>query len=226
MKITAIVPAAGSGQRLGCKTPKPYLRLADKPLLAHTLSALQRSKLINEIIIAAEPQHIQRAKNVVRGFDILKVKAVIAGGCTRSESVRNGLNVLDKDTDFVLIHDAARPFISVDIIDKCIKAAIKNKAAVCAVRCSSTIKSADKLLNVTATLDRNKLWTVQTPQVFSYALLAKAYKKVALKKSGFFDDASLIEQMGHKVKIVEGSDLNIKITTKEDLKIAKLLEQL
>ncbi|MFH2137640.1 MAG: 2-C-methyl-D-erythritol 4-phosphate cytidylyltransferase [Candidatus Omnitrophota bacterium] len=223
MKIVAIVPAAGSGSRLGFKTAKPYIKLGDKPLLAYALLALQKTKLINSIVIVAEKKNIKQAQRLVKRFNITKAVKVVAGGRIRSESVKNGLCFLSGDTDFVVIHDGARPFISTKNIEDCIQAAIKSKAAICAVRCVSTIKSVDKHLNVVATLDRNKLWQIQTPQVFSYTLMKKAYDALTDLKNGFFDDASLIEQLPYKVKIVPGSYLNIKITTKDDLIIAKAI---
>jgi len=137
--------------------------------------------------------------------------------------VLNALKTLGKDTDYVLIHDGARPFVNKGLVSKCIKAAVKHKAVICAVPCLATIKNVDKKFNVRATLDRNSLWQVQTPQVFSYKLIMRAYEKAGINNLAFFDDASLVEQIPHKVKVVLGFNNNIKITTAEDLKLAKAI---
>jgi 2-C-methyl-D-erythritol 4-phosphate cytidylyltransferase len=223
LKIAVIIPAAGTGQRLGYKTGKPYIKLNNKALVSYCLDTFAETPAITEIIIAVEKTQLQRAKNLVKRQGISKIKAVICGGQTRSESVRNALNILDKNTDYVLIHDGARPFVSKKLIESCIQAVIKYKAVICAVPCTATIKSVDKNLNVMATLDRNSLWQVQTPQAFSYKLIMSAYEKINQKDIDFFDDASLVEQIPHKVKIVPGLNNNIKITTVEDLKLAKAM---
>ncbi len=223
MKIVAIIPAAGAGKRLDCKTAKPYLKLGDKPLLAYSLIVLEKSKRISQIILVVEKKQLSRTKKLIKRFNITKVKWIVPGGAWRSESVRNGLERVDKDTDFVLIHDGARPFITADIIDDCLKAAVKFKAVISGVRCVSTIKQVSKNLNVVSTLDRSILWQVHTPQVFAYKLLKKAYAQFASKKMIFFDDASLMEQLPYKVKVVPGSYNNIKITTADDLALARAI---
>jgi 2-C-methyl-D-erythritol 4-phosphate cytidylyltransferase len=223
LKIAVIIPAAGTGQRLGYKTGKPYIKLNNKALLSYCLDVFEKTPAITEIIIVAEKDQLQRAKNLVKRYGLAKVKAIVCGGKTRSESVRNALEALDKNTDYVLIHDAARPFVNRKLIENCIQAVIKYKAIICAVPCAATIKSADKNLNVSATLDRNNLWQVQTPQAFSYQLIVRAYEKTKGKNIEFFDDASLVEKIPYKVKIIPGFNNNIKITTKEDLNLAKAI---
>ncbi len=221
--VTAVIPAAGLGKRLGASVSKPYVCLNNKPLLAYTLTALEKSEKVKTIILVVEKNQISRAKSLVSRYNIRKVALVIRGGLTRSESVRNGIFSLGKDTDFVLIHDGARPFVSVALIDKCIRAAELYKAAICAVPCVATIKSVDNNLNVISTFDRNKLWEAQTPQVFSYKIIKKAYESLDKGNKIFFDDASLVEQLPHKVKIVPGEYFNIKITTRADLEIARAI---
>lgn len=222
-KLSAIVAAAGTGVRLRSKTAKPYISINNKPLLWYCLNVLGKSDKINDIIISCEKSNIERVKDLIKKFKLKKIKDVVAGGATRSASVYNGLKALDEETDYVLIHDGARPFLTRDLIDRCFAAALKHKAVICAVICSSTIKQADKKLRVISTLDRNSLWQVQTPQVFSYKLIRCAYDKFKNKKSGAFDDASLVEKLGQKVQIVPGNNLNIKITTPADLKIARAI---
>ena len=193
MKIAVIIPAAGSGKRLGYKTAKPYIRLADKPLLAHTLAVFQETKRINQVILVVEKDNLSKAKKLSRRFNISKLKTVVAGGQTRTDSVANGIKELDSDTDYVLIHDGALPFITKGLINDCIDSVIKNKAVISAVRCVSTIKVADKKLKVLQTLDRNSLWQVQTPQAFAVNLLKKAYACKKSRKGEIFDDATFTD---------------------------------
>jgi len=223
MKIVAIVAAAGSGRRLGSRLSKPYLNLNNQPLVSYSLCVLEQTKQVDQIVLVVEKRQLLRAKDIVRQFKISKIRAIIKGGRTRSESVRYGLKCVDKDTDFVLIHDGARPFITPGLVTDCIKAGTRHEAAICAIPCSSTIKSVNKRQNVTATLNRNTLWQVQTPQVFSYNLINRAYNRFFGKEKLFFDDAALVERLPHKVKVIPGLYENIKITTKEDLKIAQAL---
>jgi 2-C-methyl-D-erythritol 4-phosphate cytidylyltransferase len=222
-KIGVIIAAAGSGKRLGYKTAKPYIKLANKALLAYCLDVFDKTAAIDQIIIAADKNQLHKAELLIKKNNYKKVAKVIRGGKTRSQSVFNGLRALNKDTDYVLIHDGARPFISKGLINRIVKAVIKHKAVICAIPCVQTIKSADKNLEVMSTLDRNILWQVQTPQAFSSKLILSAYEKQSLKNFDFFDDAQLIEKIPHKVKIVEGLNTNIKITTADDLKIAKAI---
>ncbi|MBI4846762.1 MAG: 2-C-methyl-D-erythritol 4-phosphate cytidylyltransferase [Candidatus Omnitrophica bacterium] len=221
--IIAIVPAAGVGKRLGLKQAKPYLLIDGKPLLIYCLEVLENSNRIKKIILVTEKNNLAKAARIVRRFGIGKVSAIVAGGKTRSESVRNGLKAINENADFVIIHDGARPFINKKLIDRCIDAVCKYKAVTCAVSCTSTIKAADQNLNVIETLDRNKLWQVQTPQAFSFSLIKAAFNQNKKRKMEFFDDASLVESMGQHVKIVKGLYNNIKITTKEDLLLAKAI---
>jgi 2-C-methyl-D-erythritol 4-phosphate cytidylyltransferase len=222
-KVVAIIPAAGSGMRLGSKTAKPYLRLCGKPLLSYCLRIFEKSPLIHRIIVVAEQTQLPRARRILRTLRITKADSVIAGGATRSESVWNALQSIEPDTDFVLIHDGARPFVTALLVAQCVSAAERYGAAVCAVRCAAAIKSVNKNLEVVSTLDRDRLWQVQTPQVFSYALIMKAYRRFFSKTRVFFDDASLVERLPHTVKIVPGAYANIKITTAEDMRIARAL---
>jgi len=225
-KIAAIIPAAGSGTRLGGKTAKPYLCLQGVPLLAYSLRVMQQSRRVQRIVVVTEKSKLSRARGIVRRFGISKALDIIPGGATRSESVWKALSRLDPDTDFVLIHDAARPFVTTKMVDACITAAMGGDAVLCAVPCVATIKSVDKNHTVTATLDRNVLWEVQTPQVFSYKLIMSAYRKYFSGKKSFFDDASLVERLPHPVKVVPGSALNMKITTPDDLKIARAVARM
>lgn len=206
------------------KTDKPYIILGDKPILAHTLIALNGSSFISEIIIIVNPKYIRYCPDkIVKRYGLNKVRNVVEGGKTRLLSVYNGLKEVSSDSDLVLIHDGVRPFIDSKIISRVIKEASMSGAAVTAVPERSTVKEVLKDRVIHSTLKRELLWEVQTPQVFRRKLILSAYERA--KKSGIdaTDDAALVEPMGEKVKVVMGSYNNIKITTPEDIIIAKAI---
>ncbi len=226
MKTAAIIPAAGSGTRLGSKTPKVFLKAAGKPLLVYPLLELERIKEISEVVLVVPLAQVRRSERIVRQYNLKKVRKIIAGGNTRSRSVLNGLNAIELDADFVIIHDGARPLVSRKIIRDCLKAAVRTGAAVSAVPCVNTIKSCASGLKVAATLDRSGLWEAHTPQVFRAELLRRAYEKAALSKTEFFDDSQLVEKTGGKVRLVPGSRGNFKVTSIQDLvRVRELLER-
>lgn len=221
-KVVAIVPAAGSGKRLGSRENKVFIRLGGKPLIVHALKALDSSGYIGTIIIAVQRSSIKRLKGIIKKYGINKAGLVTGGGRTRSESVRNCFDLIRPPCDIVLIHDGARPFPSKDIIKNSVLMAKRYGACVSAVRQTDTVKLADRKLFIRKTLDRDSLWNAQTPQAFKYNLLKKAYSRIGALHD-ITDDASCVESLGKKVKILEGSFRNIKITTKEDLKIAEVM---
>lgn len=219
MKITAIVPAAGTGSRYSKTKNKLLENLNGTPVIVKTLQELSKIESINEIIVCTSVDLLGEIKNLVDCYELSKVKKVILGGSTRQESVFNGLK--QTSADYVLIHDGARPIISVDIIENSIKMAIKKGASIVAVPAKDTIKRVDKDTNqVLETLNRSELWNVQTPQVFKYSNLLEGHEKY--KKDSFTDDSAIIEKLGHPVYVVKGSYKNIKITTEEDLHIAEI----
>ena len=221
MKIIAIVPSAGKGSRIKSKVAKPYLKLGNKPILAYTLETLERSDYISGIIVAVSQGRKKEALKIAKKYNIKKLKRVVIGGATRFKSVFNCLKYVDSDTDYVLIHDGARPFLTEDIIRRVILEAKKVGAALAAMPTTSTIKKVGKNLDVLSTPPRKELWEAQTPQAFKKEVIVKAYNKN--KKIKATDDAMLVELLGKKVKMVKGSYRNIKITTREDLELAKLL---
>lgn len=223
MRVTAIVPAAGSGRRLKAEVEKPYILLKRKPIIVHTLKRLSSSPLISEIILAVNNKYITLALDLIKKFKIKKIKAVVAGGKTRAQSVYNCLRYISESSDIVLIHDGVRPGIDNQLIAKVVKGAKQFKAAIVAIPVIATLKEVNSRLMVKTTLPRNKIWAVQTPQVFSKDLIVEAYAKAKSKRNKATDDAFLVEQLGRPVKIVEGTYLNIKITTKEDLILAKAI---
>lgn len=222
MKTQVIIAAAGMGVRLKGKIPKTLVKVGDKPLVAFCLKAFEKSSLVKSIILVGAPHHLDAYRKIVKALKLKKVVKIVPGGKTRSESVAHGLDALDKDTQLVAIHDGARPFIRLNVIKKAIEIAEKDAAAIVAVPVKSTIKQVDPIsMTVEETLERSKIWEIQTPQVFQRDLLLKAHRDHV--DPDVTDDAALVERLGVKVKIVRGDYDNIKITTPEDLVLAKAL---
>jgi len=221
IRTIAIVPAAGYGKRLGLKVKKPLVRLRGRPLVAYALRTLNACEAIDGIIVAAEKSAVRSFKALIDKYKFKKVIDVVVGGRTRSGSVSNCLRKIGRNFDIVLIHDGDRPFIEKPMVEAAIDLANEFGGCVVAVPESDTVKLADKELFIKRTLDRNRIFRAQTPQAFRYDLIKKAY---AIRgRNRFTDDASLVEMLGGKVKILEGSYKNIKITTREDLKMAEVL---
>jgi 2-C-methyl-D-erythritol 4-phosphate cytidylyltransferase len=188
-------------------------------LVSYALKALNDCEKIDGIIVATEQPCVKRLKNIARRFKIRKLIDVVVGGKTRFESVRNCIKRAGSSFDIVLIHDAARPLIDKELIDRSINAALKFGACVAAIAENDTVKLVDKNLFIKKTLDRSKIYRAQTPQAFKFSLIKKYYFTGHGKVT---DDASLLESI-RRVKIVEGSYKNLKVTTKEDIKIAEAL---
>lgn len=228
MKVVAIVPAAGRGVRfrakaLGRRDRKPFALLANKPILIHTINALESSSLIDCILVIVHPDDTGLAKETIKRYRIKKVKHIISGGRTRTHSVYNGLKHMDEDADIVLIHDGVRPFITEEIIKTAIKGAKEYGSAVCGVQTISTMKEVDDKLFITSTLNRKRLYDIQTPQVFKRDIILKAYEEAIAKGCEATDDSVLVERIGYKVKLTAGSHYNIKITTPEDMVFAEAI---
>jgi 2-C-methyl-D-erythritol 4-phosphate cytidylyltransferase len=225
MKTVALILAAGKGKRMGTAKNKPYLLLAGKPIVCHTLFAFERSPLIDEIVLIVGPDEVAYARSsIVDTFRFTKVSTVVAGGLKRQDSVWEGLRAIKSDADVVMVHDGVRPFISQELLAKTGQAMERSGAAVVAVPVKDTIKTVSpRGGEVVTTLDRSTLWAIQTPQVFRRDILEKAFEKAM--DDGFYatDDAALVERLGEKVIIVEGSYENIKITTPEDLVLGEAI---
>lgn len=224
MKVVALVPAAGRGSRMCSKESKPYLALAGKPILAHTLSELEKCSLIDETVLIVAESEIGYARvSIVEVFQFKKVSKIVAGGLKRQDSVWEGLKALKNDGDVVMVHDGVRPFVSQEILEKSIDETTHYGATVVAVPAKDTVKLVSKRGEVLETLDRSKVWAIQTPQTFKREILQRAYEEAF--KDGFYgtDDASLVEELGVGVKIVPGSYENIKITTPEDLALGEAI---
>lgn len=223
-KKTAIVLAAGQGKRMGSKVQKQYLLLEEKPILYYTLKAFEDSPLIHEIILVTGKEEIAYCrKEIVEKYGISKVKKIVPGGKERYHSVYEGLCVAE-DSEYVLIHDGARPFADGEIIRRICETVEAYDACAAGMPVKDTIKIADEAGFSAQTPDRRMVWQIQTPQAFSYELIKTAYNRLMEEEpEGITDDAMVVEKMTeHKVKFTEGAYTNIKITTPEDLDIAQL----
>ena len=221
MRISVIIPAAGIGKRMGGAIPKQFLELNKKPLVCHTLDYFRR---FEELVLVTESERVEEVReDLVKQYDYPRTWKVVAGGKERQDSVRNGLNELNLDTEIVMIHDGVRPFIRGHYLDDVLRFAAEHGAAIVAAKMKDTVKRVDENGKIFQTEDRNFLWRAQTPQAFRYDVLKEAFAKA--DQDGFYgtDEASLVERIGHKVEVVEGDDSNIKITTPEDLALAEFL---
>lgn len=229
MKTTAIVLAAGSGSRMKSDVKKQYMEISGKPLFLYSLEAFE-SSFIDEIVLVLPENDIPYVQDeILSSCKITKLHAVCAGGDTRYHSVRLGLKAASEDTDVVFIHDGARPFIDNEILLRALDAVKENGACVIGMPVKDTIKIADEAGYAESTPDRDRVWLIQTPQVFLYSEILNLYEKLCsreeeLKAKGIniTDDAMVMETFGaRKVKLVKGSYDNIKITTPEDIALAE-----
>ncbi|MBU1201737.1 MAG: 2-C-methyl-D-erythritol 4-phosphate cytidylyltransferase [Nanoarchaeota archaeon] len=219
MTNIAIIAGAGKGARIGNKE-KSFLLLNNKPLLSYSLETFDKCDFIDQVIVVVGKDRIEQANNLIKkhGFD--KDYNVVEGGNTRQESVYNAIKTISA-ADYVLVHDAARPLISFDLVKKVFEAAKEYKAVIPAIPASDTMKLG--ALFVISTLNRDLVWQVQTPQGFEYSLLKRAYEFA--ESNGFLgqDDSSLVERMDYEVKIIIGNYKNMKITYPLDLMVAEKL---
>lgn len=224
-KCTAIVLAAGQGKRMGTKVQKQYLEISGKPVLFYSLDVFQKSDMIDDIIlVVGENQEEYCREEIIEKFHITKVRKIVKGGAERYHSVWNGLQEIAED-GYVFIHDGARPFVTEEILSRAYETVQREKACVVGMPVKDTIKIADKEGFAKETPNRSLVWMVQTPQVFETFLIKNAYSLLMEQEIiQVTDDAMVVETMlQKKVKLVEGSYENIKITTPEDLKIAEVL---
>ena len=220
---TAIVLAAGQGKRMQSKIQKQFLEIGGKPVLYYSLHCFQESPLIRDIILVTGEEMMSYCEQeIVKKYGFSKVRKVTAGGKERYDSVYAGL-LCCQDTDYVYIHDGARPFITEEMVQRGYEAVKRNNACVMGMPSKDTVKLADSSGYVKETPDRKIVWNIQTPQIFSYDLIRGAYESIRKKDmTGVTDDAMVVEQeTGTKILLVEGSYQNIKITTPEDLATAE-----
>ncbi len=223
-QAVALVPAAGRGIRMGGTVPKQFLMLGGVPLLVHCLRVLENSPSVSAVILAVpETERDYCRQDIVSRFHFTKIKDVVAGGVQRQDSVRLGLEAVQEGVEVVVVHDAVRPFLTVEMVQRVIARAIEQGAAIVAIPMRDTVKrqGADGLLK--ETVDRGHLWLAQTPQAFRVPLLREAHAKAQVEGFAATDDAQLVERLGHAVAVVEGSTENIKITRPEDLAIGEAI---
>jgi 2-C-methyl-D-erythritol 4-phosphate cytidylyltransferase len=217
--VGVLIPAGGLGSRFGARTPKQFLRVGADPILVRTVAHFRRHPEVATIVVAAPAAHVSRARALLAAGRS-PAPLVVAGGATRQESVRLALERLPAGLDIVVVHDAVRPFIDRGLIDAVVQAARDDGAAVCGLPVAETVKRV-RDGRVEATVERAGLWTIQTPQAFRGALLREAHDKA--RRDGFTgtDDATLVERLGHAVRVVPGGRDNVKITTPADLRRAR-----
>ncbi len=227
MKNTAIVLAGGSGERMNTSVKKQYLMLRDRPVIWYSLHAMQICPRIDEIVLVCAPGEIDYCRQkIVEKYEFNKVAKITEGGSDRCHSVYEGLKMA-ADSDFVLIHDAARPFIDQDMLNRILDTLSECPACVVGMPVKDTIKMSDAGGFIARTLPRDKLWMIQTPQSFSYLMIREAYEKLeqeGVPMEHLTDDAMVLEYSSDvRIKLIEGSYNNIKITTQEDLPLAETL---
>lgn len=219
---TAIIVAAGTGERFNSDTPKQFVPLLGKPLIFHTLQKFESCDCIDEIVLVLSDEGRERFEGSNLKSEITKLRSVVTGGSTRAESVRNGLRSLDaNDGDIVAVHDGARPLVTVDEIARTVEKAAETGAACLVTPVTDTIKTI-RGDEIAGTLERDKLRRALTPQAFKFEVLERAFEQSDLNEA-VTDECYLVEKLGHPVTFVEGSSRNIKITRPEDLIFAEAL---
>ena len=220
----ALVLAGGTGSRMSLDMPKQFAVVKGKPIMAYTLSVFQNSLLVDSIYLVSHKEYFEQSKSIIEQYNITKVRDIIEGGQTRQESVFNALKQMNaKDDDIILIHDCARPLVDEQIIKDNIEQCKLHEAV------ETAVKSVDTTIEVSEeqfenSLNRDKLYQVQTPQTFKYRLIKEAHENAIKNRLvNITDDAQLVAKLGHKVFIVNGKKTNLKVTTDEDLKILEAL---
>ncbi len=225
-KVYAVIPAAGIGSRVGGATPKQFLRLEEKPILVHTVQRFELSPDVDEIALAVPEEAIAEVEQLVTRYRLNKVSKIVAGGEKRQDSVHNIVKKLDfQANDIILVHDGVRPFVQSAKITELVQICRDHDAAVLAVQPKDTMRRSNGGGFFDQMLDRSALWLIQTPQAFKASVLLKAFERALKDRFYSTDEAALVERLGVKIKIVEGSYDNIKITTKEDLELGMLILQ-
>jgi 2-C-methyl-D-erythritol 4-phosphate cytidylyltransferase len=221
--IYGIIVAAGKSERMGPSVDKAFLNLGSQPVLAYSLQAFEKCPDIDGVILVVRKDRLEAARGMVQMFGCSKVTRVVAGGPQRQISVQNGLALLSDDVTIVAVHDGARPCVTPYLISATVKSAKKYGSGVAAVKITDTLKEVPRGLTVSKTVDRSKLWAVQTPQTFRSDLLKHGYDRVKKRGKTVTDEASAVELVCKDIKLVPSSWTNIKITTAEDLSIASAL---
>lgn len=221
-RVAGLIPAAGSGVRMGGDIAKPFLQLGGREILARTLDVFEHCAVISEVWVIVAAENVSACQQgIIERYGFRKVRDVVAGGASRQESVWRGLQRVEAAVDLVVVHDGVRPFVTDAVLRETLGCAATHGAAVTAVPLRDTLKRISDGGVVETTVPRDNLWRAQTPQAFQRHLLMSAYRQAWERGVQATDDASLIESMGHPVKVVSGSEHNIKITTPEDLNFSE-----
>ncbi len=223
MKLSVIIAAGGAGERMRAGGSKQLLQLAGKPVLAHTIGIFHPLEIVREIVVAIDSGDIERLRSeVIDAQGFRKVACIVGGGKSRAESVCNALEQVASDTDTVLVHDGARPLFPAELLGDGLSLLEDGSAdgIVFGLPVTDTIKETDAAAIVASTLDRSRLWAAQTPQVFKRSILEEAYRLPQNELAAATDDASLVERVGGRVLMLEGSSENIKLTRPSDLLVA------
>lgn len=223
---SGLIVAAGKSERMGPRVDKAFLSLGTKPVLTYSLEAFEKCPDIDSVVLVVRKDRVNAAGAMARMFGCSKVIRIVAGGASRQVSVRNGLSVMGEDVRLVAVHDGARPCITPECISATVQSAKRYGSGVAACKITDTVKFVERGFNVSRTLDRSRLWAVQTPQTFKIELLREAYDNVSRKKLDVTDDAGALESVGGTVRLVPSTLPNIKITTPDDLALAAVLLKL
>jgi 2-C-methyl-D-erythritol 4-phosphate cytidylyltransferase len=221
MSVLAIIPAAGLGVRMGGATPKQFLSLEGVPIFVHTLRKFAASETIDDVILALRPEDMERARADVDREHFSQAVELVAGGATRQETVARALAEVPPDTEIVVVHDAVRPFIELEMIQRVVEAAHKDGAAILGIPSVDTVKQVERQM-ILGTIPRERIVLAQTPQAFAYSLIREAFDRAIADGFNGTDESSLVERLGHNVTVLMGSDRNIKITKPSDLPLARL----
>ena len=225
-QVNAIIVAAGKGMRMNESVRKQYITLDGIPILKHTLSTFDSCQLVSQIILVAPKEDFDFCRNdILRPAKFQKNIKLVAGGIERQDSVYNGLQIVEPVDGIVVIHDGVRPFVRQEHLVACIKGAIEFGACITGIPAFDTVKQVNAENEIVQTHKRDSLWLAQTPQAFRAKLIIKAHETAKQDRFIGTDDASLVERLGQAVKIIPGSRSNIKITSKEDLELARAILQ-
>ncbi|MGQ9500301.1 MAG: 2-C-methyl-D-erythritol 4-phosphate cytidylyltransferase [Dissulfurimicrobium sp.] len=223
MSVSAIIAAAGEGVRFGMSMPKQFLPLGGRPLIAWSIAVMARSPLVDEIVLISSAVHEERVRKLAASYAGNKTVKVVRGGATRQESVRAGLLAVAENIKWVAVHDAARPFVTTELLEKVYLLAKEIGAAIPALPINDTVKETDDSRLILRTIDRSRLYLAQTPQVCKRFDLVRAFEDAQRFRFKATDEASLLEFIGVDIGLAEGSALNIKITFPDDLRLAEAI---
>ncbi len=221
MSVVAIIPAAGVGIRMGGGMPKQFLSIEGVPIFIHTLRKFAASEAIREIYLALRPEDMERATTDIDREHFTKPVRLVVGGASRQQSVHRALAKVSASIELVVVHDAVRPFIELEMIQRVVEAARKEGAAILGILSVDTVKQVERQ-TILGTIPRERIVLAQTPQAFRHAILREAFARAEADGFNGTDESSLVERIGYPVTVLMGSDRNIKITKPSDLPLARL----